>query len=157
MPQLWAQAEEKSSCSVLKPTFETSKETEEGHTYWICSYDKPGGFCLCLLVFHTPYTVGIYDIYDIYCDTKRSQKLPHYSLSSKEFQSTLFPTSLDKVTERKQKWLKLRDNMCQLSPFWLQTALPSKDKKLPYWKPSQKRYVLKTSGMAVVIPLIHIG
>lgn len=66
--------------------------------------------------------------HDIYLDTKRSQRLPHYSLISKEFQSTLFLTSLDKATERKQKWLKFQDNMCQLSSFWLKQPCPQRIK-----------------------------
>lgn len=78
----------------------------------------------------------------------------------KEIQSILFLTSLDKATERKQKWLKLQDNMCQVLPFWPQTILPSKDKKLPHGKAPQKWCKKKWHGSyfkAIGIPLIHIG
>lgn len=79
---------------------------------------------------------------------------------SKEFQSILFLISFDKATERKQKWLKLQDNMCQLLPVWPQTALPSKGKKLPHGKSSQKWCKKKWHGnyfKVIGIPLIHIG
>lgn len=86
--------------------------------------------------------------HDVYLNTKRSQRLPHYSLISKECQSTLFLTSLDKATEWKQKWLKVQDNMCQLSPFWLKQPCPQRIKN--FNMENHPRRGVETSGMAVI-------